>query len=78
MSPFSKLILTSLFLIIASAGYAKNTGDLNKPVPKGSDSTITTKSNILIFKIIPSPALNNNTGSLKKAGKVARTSNSLA
>ncbi len=78
MSPFSKLVLTSLFLTIASAGYSKNTGDLNKPIPKGSDSIVTTKSNIVIFKIIPSPGLNNNNGSLKKAGKVARTSNSRA
>lgn len=78
MSPFSKLILTSLFLIIATAGYSKNTGDLSKPTPKGNDSTVTTKSNIVIFKMIPSPALNNNNGSLKKAGKVARTSNSRA
>ncbi len=76
MNTFSKIILSTLFTLIANYGFSKNTGDLSKPTPKGSDSTITTKSNIVIFKMIPSPALNSNNGSLKKAGKVARTSTS--
>lgn len=74
MSRISKLILTTLFIFIANYGFSKGTGDMNKPTPKGNDSTITTKSNIVIFKMIPAPTLSNNNGSLKKAGKVARTS----
>ena len=71
----SKVILTIFFSLITVYGYSKSTGDLNKPTPKSNDSVITTKSNIVIFKMIPSPTYTNN-GSLKKAGKVARTSNS--
>ena len=75
MSRISKIIFTALFIFIANYGFSKGTGDMNKPVPKGNDSTITTKSNIVIFKMIPSPTYNStNNGSLKKAGKVARTS----
>ncbi len=75
MNAFSKIILTALFSVIANYGYSKNTGDLSKPTPKGNDSTVTTKSNIVIFKMIPSPTYNSTyNGSLKKAGKVARTS----
>ncbi|HLC83381.1 MAG TPA: hypothetical protein VJI69_06100 [Bacteroidia bacterium] len=74
MSRITKIIFTVLFIFIANYGFSKGTGDINKPIPKGSDSTITTKSNIVIFKMIPSPTLNTNNGSLKKAGKVARTS----
>lgn len=74
MSRITKIIFTTLFIFIANYGFSKGTGDMNKPVPKGNDSTITTKSNIVIFKMIPSPTLSTNNGSLKKAGKVARTS----
>lgn len=76
MNGISKIIYTAIFIFIANYGFSKGTGDMNKPTPKGSDSTVTTKSNIVIFKMIPSPTLNNNNGSLKKAGKVARTSSS--
>ncbi len=46
--------------------------------PNGnSDTSLSIKSNIVIFKMITSPQNNNSiTGTLKKAGKVARTSNS--
>lgn len=44
---------------------------------KDSDSAASLKSNIAIFKMITSPAAPATTGkSLKKAGSVARTSNS--
>ncbi len=76
MSRISKVLVTVIFIFIANHTYSKGTGAINKPTPKGNDSTVTTKSNIVIFKMIPSPTLNNNSGSLKKAGKVARTSNS--
>lgn len=77
MSRISKLILTTLFIFIANYGFSKGSGEMNKPTPKGNDSSVTTKSNIVIFKMIPSPTYNNtNNGSLKKAGKVARTSSS--
>ena len=44
---------------------------------RDNDTTVGIKSNIVIFRMIAAPAnSNNNTnGSLKKAGKVARTSN---
>ncbi len=74
MNILTKIILTTFFSVIATYGYSKTNGELNKPIPKGNDSTITTKSNIVIFKMIPAPSYNSNTGSLKKAGKVARTS----
>lgn len=74
MNRFSKIALTFLFSMFATVGFSKNTGDLSKPTPKANDSVITTKSNIVIFKMIPSPTLSTNNGSLKKAGKVARTS----
>jgi hypothetical protein len=76
MKLFFKIILVFIFVIIADHASASNTGDFSKPAPKNNDSTtVTSKSNIVIFKMIPTPAYSN-TGSLKKAGKVARTSNS--
>lgn len=44
---------------------------------KNNDTTVDIKSNIVIFRMIASPTnnSNNSNGSLKKAGKVARTSN---
>lgn len=43
-----------------------------------TDTSTEVKSNVVIFKLIPTPITNNtntnNSGSLKKAGKVARTS----
>ena len=78
MNRFSKIACVAFFSLIASRGFAKSSGDLNKPQPKNNDTTVTTKSNILIFKMIPTPTYTNTNGggSLKKAGKVARTSNS--
>ncbi|CAN5500241.1 hypothetical protein BH10BAC1_BH10BAC1_18260 [soil metagenome] len=77
MNRFSKITLVVFFSLIASQGFAKSSGDLNKPQPKNNtDTTVTTTSNIVIFKMIPTPAASTNIGSLKKAGKVARTSTS--
>jgi hypothetical protein len=44
---------------------------------KNNDTTVGINSNIVIFRMIAAPASNNTNskGSLKKAGKVARTSN---
>lgn len=71
-----KTILVIVFSLISNYGFSSNTGDFSKPTPKNNDTTsVSSKSNIVIFKMIPTPAYNN-TGSLKKAGKVARTSNS--
>ncbi|MBA3971302.1 MAG: hypothetical protein H0X46_04035 [Bacteroidetes bacterium] len=76
MKVLIRSFLVFIMLVIADKGFASNTGDFSKPVPKNSDSTsVTPKSNIVIFKMLPTPAYSN-TGSLKKAGKVARTSNS--
>lgn len=76
MKRISKVFLVTLFSLIAGSSFAANTGDFNKTAQKNNDTTITTKSNIVIFKMLPTPTYTNNNGSLKKAGKVARTSNS--
>jgi len=41
---------------------------------KNNDTTVGIKSNIVIFRMIAAPASNSSNGSLRKAGKVARTS----
>jgi hypothetical protein len=71
MKHFVKLFFLSLFLI--TAGHAK--AAVHKGNGNNSDSTASLKSNILIFKVITSPATGTTNGSLKQAGKVARTSN---
>ena len=77
MKSISKIILFAFFTMVANYGFSKTTGDLNKPQPKNNDTTVlSTKSNIVIFKMIPTPTYINSGGSLKKGGKVARTSNS--
>lgn len=43
---------------------------------KNNDTTLGIKSNIVIFRMIAAPETNGTNGSLRKAGKVARTSNS--
>lgn len=78
MNCFSKLFFVSAFMVMSNYGYSISTGELNKPTPKNNDTIVCNKSNnIVIFKMITTPPISNNTnGSLKKAGKVARTSNS--
>ena len=75
MKKMHKIVFLVLFTIIASYGHAA-AGGLNKPTPKNNDSLINTKSNIFIFKMITTPVSSTNptSGSLKQAGKVARTS----
>ena len=66
-----------MFILLAFSSVKLYAGG---PGVDANDTTINLKSNIVIFKMIPSPATGNSTntngGSLKKAGKVARTSNS--
>lgn len=75
-----KIFLLVVLLNIAAKATAGNNGILNPGTPADNgnnhDSTIGIKSNIIIFQIITTPALpaNNSNGSLKKAGKAARTS----
>lgn len=77
MKSISKFILLIIFTVIASRGYSNNANNKISTTPKNNDTTITTKSNIVIFKMLPSPTYtNSNSGSLKKGGKVARTSTS--
>jgi len=64
---FTIILITSIGYVKAYAGGAK------KPEPGTHDTTINIKSNIVIFKMIPSP-VTNTSGRLKRAGKVARTS----
>lgn len=69
------------FLLFMAGATAKATTPNEKTNP-GQETSTEVKSNVVIFKIIPtqstgenaSSATNNNSGSLKKAGKVARTS----
>ena len=56
----------------ANKGTDPSTSEANG---KNNDTTIGIKSNIVIFRMIATPATNNSNGSLKKAGKIARTSN---
>jgi hypothetical protein len=78
MNKISKSILIVFFLVIANKGFARSTGDLKQTTPQVNDSTTAVTSNIMIFKMIvsPAPVAPTNYGSLKKAGKVARTSTS--
>ncbi|MGZ4055356.1 MAG: hypothetical protein ACXVPU_04455 [Bacteroidia bacterium] len=77
MKNMYKVILLGLFTITVNFGHAASNGGLNKPSPKNNDSIVGSRSNIVIFKMITTPApANTNNGSLKKAGKVARTSTS--
>lgn len=73
MKRFAKILLFLLFAFIVNS-----TKSFAAPVKgKDTDSSASLKSNIAIFKMITSPAVPVATGkSLKKAGSVARTSNS--
>lgn len=81
MNNFFKISIFVLLLNIAAKANAANNGTNNNVASENnsitnSDSTTGVKSNIIIFKIIatPSPSSSPSNGSLKKAGKVARTS----
>jgi hypothetical protein len=73
MKKFAKILFLFLFAFLANS-----LSSVAAPVKgKDSDSAASLKSNIAIFKMITSPATPATTGkSLKKAGSVARTSNS--
>ena len=73
------LKFTVLSLMMFSVQYVRAGGiNPNLPKPDENDSTINLKSNIVLFKMIttssPNSNSSSNTGSLKKAGRVARTS----
>ena len=82
MKNFIKII--SFILLVNIAAKAKAGNKLENPIGPSNeietntnDSTTGIKSNIIIFQIITPPApapANNQNGSLKNAGKVARTS----
>ena len=74
-------IVKKVFFIISfcasTVAFANGNGGTNpdKPEHPTSDTSVSLKSSIVIFKLIPStPATNTSSGSLKKAGKLARTS----
>jgi hypothetical protein len=76
-----KYLVKFLFIVLffSLASKAKAVEIITNPGEKigGNDTTTDLKSNILIFKMINTPSPNSNkSGGLKKAGKVARTSNS--
>ncbi len=79
MKNFFKVSFFALLFVVTSSASAstKGTNHGNNPPENNNDSTSTNiKSNIVIFKMISTPAVpqENSNGSLKKAGKVARTS----
>ncbi|HET6225527.1 MAG TPA: hypothetical protein VFF27_04545 [Bacteroidia bacterium] len=76
----SHLIVTFLFFVIGVSAKATNPNEKTTPTTETSQEV---KSNVVIFKIIPTPSNTNDnsgnapsssSGSLKNAGKVARTS----
>lgn len=75
-----KMAFVLLFTLVISESATAKPGDGTGGEGTGNnnDSTPSLKSNIVIFKMITAPAAGsgNSNGSLKKAGKVARTSNS--
>ncbi|MBN8697239.1 MAG: hypothetical protein J0L87_11980 [Bacteroidetes bacterium] len=72
-----KKIIFIFSLFLSSVAIANGNGGTNpdKPETNNSDTSVSLKNNIVIFKLIPTPSTSNgSSGSLKKAGKVARTS----
>ena len=75
----SYCILTFLLFMVGVTAKATNPNEKTSP---NQETSTEVKSNVFIFKIIPTQSTsenastpsNNNSGSLKKAGKVARTS----
>lgn len=76
----SYLIFTFLLFMIGVSAKATNPNEKTTPATEASPEV---KSNVVIFRIIPTPSSNSenstntssqSSGSLKKAGKVARTS----
>lgn len=83
MKAFLKISLVVFISMAFSQKVAANNKKGNnpdKPSPSETESDTTIKSNIVIFKIINPTATTNSSsngnGSLKKAGKLARTSTS--
>ena len=75
MKKMHKIITLVFFTMITGYGYSATEGGFNKPTPKNNDSLVNSKTNIVIFKMITTPpSSTTNSGSLKQAGKVARTS----
>jgi hypothetical protein len=74
-----KNILKILFVVLLTIQYLEAKAGVPAPTkgeePHPTDSITDIKSNIIILKLITTPSNTINTnGSLKKAGKVARTS----
>ncbi|HSH65994.1 MAG TPA: hypothetical protein VLB84_09395 [Bacteroidia bacterium] len=72
-----------IFFFVIGLSHAKASSMLVKSEtnPTSNDTSLEVKSNVVIFKLIPTPVsattntnTNNFSGSLKNAGKVARTS----
>lgn len=79
MKSLVKIFFIILFFSFASkARSAENITNPGEKTGGNNDTTNDLKSNILIFKMIntPPPSNSGKSGGLKKAGKVARTSNS--
>ena len=72
-----KTVVYSFILFLAVSFQAKASGMRTTPDPyttPSSDSVGDVKNTTMIFKLISTPNAVSNSGSLKKAGKVARTS----
>jgi hypothetical protein len=72
MKMYLKLIALFIFCTLAAESRASVTG--GKSSGDNSDSTTSLKSNIVIFKMMTGSPASGSNGSLKQAGKVARTS----
>jgi hypothetical protein len=72
MKKYLQISMITLFSLVAAKASATVTGGKSGD----NDSTTNLKSNIVIFKMMTGTTTSGNNGSLKKAGKVARTSNS--
>jgi hypothetical protein len=72
-----KLFILLFFAIGVTSAKASSMVELETNPTTDTSSEVKNNNNIAIFKIIPAPVTGsntNNSGSLKKAGKVARTS----
>lgn len=68
-----------LFFAVGISQAKASTGPIEHETNPTNDTSAEVKNNVVIFKLIPTPITSNSSnntssGSLKKAGKVARTS----
>ncbi len=70
---FAQLFILFIACFVHVNAFGVNKGWHTETNPL-SDSVGDVKNNVVVFKLISTPTTNSNSGSLKNAGKVARTS----